>query len=77
MTRVVKFIKNKDNKVFFSEWYVYLDGKFIGYIYKCKRNGTWHIVSMEFGLSATNPISEQKTLAAAKRIIREFVEASR
>lgn len=73
MAKAVKFIKEKQT-AFFSDWNVYLDGKFIGYIYKCKRNGTWNIVIGKFDLSATNPAAEQKSLADAKKIIRQKVE---
>lgn len=73
MAKAVKFTKEKQT-AFFSDWNIYLDDRFIGYIYKCKRNGTWNIVSMEFGLSAINPAAEQKNLADAKKIIRQKVE---
>lgn len=72
MAKSVKFVKNKDGKVFFSEWYIYLDGKYDGFIYKCKKKGTWSIVSNRFQIFATIPISEQKTLADAKRVIQNL-----
>lgn len=75
MVKAVKFVKNKNNKIWKSEWCIYLDGKYVGFIYKCSDGGDWNIFCQEF--NATNPISEQKTLAAAKRIIREFIEASK
>lgn len=73
MAKAVKFIKEKQTS-FFSGWNVYLDGKFIGYIYKCKRNDAWNIVIGKFDLFATNPAAEQKSLADAKKIIRQKVE---
>lgn len=77
MVKAVKFVKNKNNKIWKSEWCIYLDGKYDGFIYKCSDGGDWNIFCQEFNIRATNPIPEQKTLAAAKRIIREFVETSK
>lgn len=73
MAKAVKFIKEKQTS-FFSDWNIYLDDKFIGYIYKCKRNGTWNIVIGKFDLFATNPAAEQKNLADAKKIVIQKVE---
>lgn len=73
MAKAVKFIREKQT-AFFSEWNIYLNGKFIGYIYKCKRNMAWNIVSKELDLSAINPVAEQKNLADAKKIVIQKVE---
>lgn len=73
MAKAVKFIKEKQTS-FFSDWNIYLDDKFIGYIYKCKRNGTRNIVIGKFDLFATNPAAEQKNFADAKKIVIQKVE---
>lgn len=73
MAKAVKFIEEKQTS-FFSDWNVYLDGKFIGYIYKCKRNSKWNIVIGKFDLFATNLVAEQKNLADAKKIVIQKVE---
>lgn len=73
MAKAVKFTKEKQT-AFFSDWNIYLDDRFIGYIYKCKRNSAWNIVSKELDLFATNPAAEQKNLVDAKKIIRQKVE---
>lgn len=73
MAKAVKFIKEKQTS-FFSDWNVYLDGKFIGYIYKCKRNSAWNIFIRKLDLCATNPAAEQKNLADAKKIVIQKVE---
>ena len=70
----VEFAKNKEQKVWFSEWNIYLDGTYSGFIYKTSRKDSWNIACSRFGLGAVNPIACQKTFSDAKNIVRKFVE---
>lgn len=69
----VEFAKNKEQKVWFSEWNIYLDGTYSGFIYKTSRKDSWNIACSRFGLGAVNPIACQKTFSDAKNIVRKFV----
>ena len=57
----VEFAKNKEQKVWFSEW-------------KTSRKDSWNIACSRFGLGAVNPIACQKTFSDAKNIVRKFVD---
>lgn len=70
----VEFAKNKEQKVWFSEWNIYFDGTYSGFIYKTSRKDSWNIACSRFGLGAVNPIACQKTFSDAKNIVRKFVE---
>lgn len=70
----VEFAKNKEQKVWFSEWNIYLDGTYSGFIYKTSRKDSWNIACSRFGLGAVNPIACQKTFSDAKNIVRKFVD---
>lgn len=70
----VEFAKNKEQKVWFSEWNIYLDGTYGGFIYKTSRKDSWNIACSRFGLGAVNPIACQKTFSDAKNIVRKFVD---
>lgn len=70
----VEFAKNKEQKVWFSEWNIYLDGTYSGFIYKISRKDSWNIACSRFGLGAVNPIACQKTFSDAKNIVRKFVD---
>lgn len=59
----VEFAKNKEEKVWFSEWNIYLDGTYSGFIYKTSRKDSWNIVCSRFGLGEVNPIACQKTFS--------------
>lgn len=70
----VEFAKNKEQKVWFSEWNIYLDGTYSGFIYKTSRKDSWNIACSRFELGAVNPIACQKTFSDAKNIVRKFVD---
>lgn len=70
----VEFAKNKEQKVWFSEWNIYLDGTYSSFIYKTSRKDSWNIACSRFGLGAVNPIACQKTFSDAKNIVRKFVD---
>lgn len=70
----VEFARNKEQKVWFSEWNIYLDGTYSGFIYKTSRKDSWNIACSRFGLGAVNPIACQKTFSDAKNIVRKFVD---
>lgn len=38
----VEFAKNKEQKVWFSEWNIYLDGTYSGFIYKTSKRQLEH-----------------------------------
>lgn len=44
----VEFAKNKEQKVWFSEWNIYLDGTYSGFIYKTSRKDSWNIACSRF-----------------------------
>lgn len=69
-----EFAKNKEEKVWFSEWNIYLDGTYSGFIYKTSRKDSWNIVCSRFGLGEANPIACQETFSDAKNIVRKFVD---
>lgn len=70
-----KFVKAKNNHIWYSEWTIYLDGKYSGYIYKCqKKYKNWEIFSSILGIDVWHKERSHKTLNDAKAAVRKIAE---
>lgn len=69
-----KFVK-QDNHIWYSEWNIYLDGKYSGYIYKCwKKQKNWEIFCDRLGIDVWSKEYSHKTLNDAKAAVRKIAE---
>lgn len=67
-----KFVKNKDNKIWYSEWEIYLDGEYSGFIYKCWKNQkNQEIFSSILGIDVWHKERSHETLNDAKAAVRK------
>lgn len=70
----VKFVK-QDNETWYSEWNIYLDGKYSGFIYKCRKTQKdWEIFSSILGIDVGHKERSHKTLNDAKAAVRKIAE---
>lgn len=70
----VKFVK-QDNETWYSDWNIYLDGKYSGFIYKCwKTQKNWEIFCNSLGIDVWSKERSHKTLNDAKAAVRKIAE---
>lgn len=68
----VKFVK-KDNEIWYSEWNIYLDDKYSGFIYKCsKKQKDWNIYCDRLGIDVWSKEYSHKKLNDAKTAVRKM-----
>ncbi len=65
--------KKIENKIWYSEYHIIFEGKYLGFIYKCKKEHPWNVFIPNI---FQYPIRdcEFKTLREAKREIKKELE---
>lgn len=71
----VEFVKDKNSSIWYSKWNIYLDGKYSGFIYKCRKTQkNWEIFCDSLGIDVWSKERSHKTLNDAKAAVRKIAE---